>query len=134
MKRTLIVLLIIMLTRIISFSSNTLVLIEVDSTVSITTSDLKYANLIFVEHSKLLKENSLLYKQVENYINLNKQLIKIDSLRLHQINQYKLLNQSNISQINLLNKEIERKNKAIRYWQIGGVTVSVSVILLLLLK
>lgn len=108
--------------------------IEQDSTVLVTTSDLKYANLIFVEHDKLLKENSLLYRQVGNYMDLNRQLVQVDSLRLQQISEYNKLNQSYVNQIDALNKEVKKKNKTIRYWQIGGVTVSIGLVLFLLLK
>lgn len=134
MKRTLIALLIMILARITCFSSTTSIPTESDSIVSVTTSDLKYANLIFVEHSKLLKENSLLYQQVGNYVELNNQLTQIDSLRLQQINEYDKLSQNYAIQIDALNKEVKKKNKAIRYWQIGGVTVSVGLVLFLLLK
>lgn len=134
MKRTLIVLSIMMLMRIICFSSTTSIPTGPDSIVSVTTSDLKYANLIFVEHNKLLKENSLLYQQVGNYTELNNQLTQIDSLRLQQINEYDKLNQSYVAQINALNKKVKKKNKALRYWQIGGITVSVGLVLFLLLK
>lgn len=108
--------------------------IEQDSTVLVTTSDLKYANLIFVEHDKLSKENALLYQQVENYTDLNNQLVKVDSLRLQQISEYNKLNQNYVNQIDVLNKEVKKKNRAIRYWQIGGVTVSIGLVLFLLLK
>lgn len=108
--------------------------IEQDSTVLVTTSDLKYANLIFVEHDKLLKENSLLYQQVGNYMDLNRQLVQADSLRLRQISEYNKLNQSYVIQIDALNKEVKKKNRTIRYWQIGGVTVSIGLVLFLLLK
>lgn len=108
--------------------------IEQDSTVLVTTSDLKYANLIFVEHDKLLKENSLLYQQIGNYADLNRQLVRVDSLRLQQLSEYNKLNQSYVNQIDALNKEVKKKNKTIRYWQIGGVTVSIGLVLFLLLK
>lgn len=134
MKRTLIALLIMILARITCFSSATSIPTEPDSIVSVTVSDLKYANLIFVEHSKLLKENSLLYQQVENYVELNNQLTQIDSLRLQQINEYDKLSQSYETQIDALNKEVKKKNKAIRCWHVGGITVSVGLMLFLLLK
>ena len=123
-----------MLMRIMCFSSNTSIPIKQDSIVLITTSDLKYANLIFVEHNKLLKENSLLRQQVTNYLDLNNQLIQIDSLRLQEITEYNRLNQNYINQINLLNNEVKKKNQIIKGWVIGGVTVSVGLILSLLLK
>ena len=134
MKRTLIGLLIMMLARIMCFSSTISMPIEQDSTILVTISDLKYANLIFVEHDKLLKENSLLYQQIGNYTELNKQLVQVDSLRLQQISEYNKLNQSYVNQIDALNKEVKKKNRTIRYWQIGGVTVSIGLVLFLLLK
>ncbi len=102
-----------------------------DSTVSVTASDLKYANLIFVEHKKLLTENSLLYQQLGNCIDLNNQLVQVDSLRKEQIFE---LNKKHTKQINDLNKEIKKKNNSILYWQIGGITISVGLILFLLFK
>ncbi len=134
MKRILIVLLIMMLAKITCFSSTTSTPIEQDSIVSVTTSDLKYANLIFVEHNKLLNENALLHSQVENYIELNKQLVQVDSLRKQQLYEYNRLSQCYVTQINALNKEVKKKNRAIRYWQVGGATVSVGLVLFLLLK
>lgn len=134
MKKILIVLLIMMLAKITCFSSTTSTPIEQDSIVSVTTSDLKYANLIFVEHNKLLNENALLHSQVENYIELNKQLVQVDSLRKQQLYEYNKLSQCYVTQMNALNKEVKKKNRAIRYWQIGGVTVSVGLVLFLLLK
>lgn len=134
MKKTLIMLLIMMLARITCFSSTISTPIEKDSTVLVTASDLKYANLIFVEHDKLLKENSLLHKQIRNYVELNNQLVQVDSLRLQQISEYNKLNQSYIIQIDTLNKEIKENNRTIRCWQIGGITVSTGLILFLLLK
>ena len=131
MKRTLITLLLITLTKIISFSSTTSTPIEQDSIVSVTASDLKYANLIFVEHKKLLTENSLLYQQLGNCIDLNNQLVQVDSLRKEQIFE---LNKKHTKQINDLNKEIKKKNNSILYWQIGGITISVGLILFLLFK
>ena len=102
-----------------------------DSTVSVAASDLKYANLIFVEHKKLLTENSLLYQQLGNCIDLNNQLVQVDSLRKEQIFE---LNKKHTKQINDLNKEIKKKNNSILYWQIGGITISVGLILFLLFK
>lgn len=123
-----------MLTRISCFSSTTSTPIETDSIVWVTASDLKYANLIFTEHDKLRKDNFLLLEQVDNYTKINDQLMQIDSLRISQISEYTKLNQNYLIQIENLNKEVKKKNNTLRYWQIGGVTVSVGLILLLLLK
>lgn len=129
MKRILIILITILLTKTLSFSVTISNQIEIDSIVS--TSDIKYANLIFIEHDKLLKENSLLYKQLNNYIVLNSQLERTDSLRIKQIEE---LNRIYSIQVENLNKEIHKQNKVIKCWKIGGITISVGLILLLLLK
>lgn len=134
MKKTLIALLIMMLTRITCFSSTTSMPTEPDSIVSVTASDLKYANLIFTEHSKLWNENTLLHQQLNNYKLVNQQLEQVDSLRLQQIGEYHNLNQSYAIQIEALNQEVKKKNRVIRGWQIGGITVSVGLVLSLLLK
>lgn len=129
MKRILIILITILLTKTLSFSATISNQIEIDSIVS--TSDIKYANLIFIEHDKLLKENSLLYKQLNNYIVLNSQLERTDSLRIKQIEE---LNRIYSIQVENLNKEIHKQNKVIKCWKIGGITISAGLILLLLLK
>lgn len=130
MKKLLILLLIILLARITTFSSTTLTEIKQDSIVY--TSDLKYANLIFAEHDKFLKENSLLKNQIDNYKHLNETLVEIDSLRLNQIQEFNALDQYRLKQIDNLEIDIKAKNKTIRYWQIGSITISIGLIILLL--
>lgn len=60
--------------------------------------------------------------------------MQVDSLRLHQIQEYNNLDMVRINQINSLEKDIKSKNRVIRYWQIGGITVSIGLILFLILK
>lgn len=134
MRRIWIILLIMMSLRITAFSSNTSDVTNPDSTVCITSTDLKYANLIFTEHQTLSKENSLLKLQLNNYRDLNNNLIRTDSLRLRQIQEYNNLDMTRLNQISSLEKDIKSKNRVIRYWQIGGITVSVGLILFLILK
>ena len=134
MKKTLILLLLTMLVRISAFSSTTLNPIEQDSIVYVTTQDIKYANLIFVEHKKLTKDNLLLTQQLENYKDLTNTLTQVDSLRLRQINEYSKLNQSYQLQIDGLNKDIKKKNRTLLVWKIGSITVSAGLLLFLLLK
>lgn len=105
-----------------------------DSTVSITSDQLKYANLIFVEHKKLLEENDLLTQQVQNYQAKTDFLLRTDSLRVAQITNYQLINKTYATQIEDLNKAIKKKNRAVTCWKIGGITVSVGLVLFLLLK
>lgn len=117
MKKRLIVLLIILL-NLIQFSfGNTL---NGDSTLLITSKELKEINIIFSEHKKLLTENQLLYKEIENYKLSNNNLEKIDSIK-------------NI-QIKSLNDQIIKKNKTNFIWKIGGISVSLGMFLLYLFK
>lgn len=134
MKRTLILLLTILLTRMFCFSKTTLNQTENDSIVCISIQDIKYANLIFAEHNKLMKDNILLSQQIENYKTLTNTLVQVDSLRIEQLNEYSVLNQNYQERIEDLNKQIKKKNKTLLIWQIGGITVSTSLLLFLLFK
>lgn len=126
-KRLLMLLIVIILGKTTSFSLTTLNGIENDSIVTLTPSQLKETNLIFAEHRKLLSENKLLKDQINNYKEDNQLLIKSDSLRLLQIDLYKNWNES-------LNKSLKKKNKSLLFWQIGGITISTSFLLFILLK
>ena len=134
MKRIATLLLAILLTTTICFSQTTSVETNPDSIVSVTSEQLKYANLIFVEHEKLLIENSLLNTQIGNYQSKLKLAEDTDSLRLSQISQYKGINEAYSLQIRELNKSLSKKDKTILGLKIGCVTVSAGIILLLLLK
>lgn len=95
---------------------------------------MKYANLIFVEHKKLLEENDLLTQQVQNYQAKTDFLLRTDSLKVAQITNYQLINETYATQIEDLNKAIKKKDRAVTCWKIGGITVSVGLVLFLLLK
>lgn len=134
MKRITILFLTILLVRTICFSSNTSEAIRQGSTVSITSDQLKYTNLIFIEHKKLLEENKLLLQQVQNYKVKTNYLLTTDSLRVAQMSNYKLINREYSIQIDNLNKAIKKKDRAVTCWKIGGITVSIGLVLFLLLK
>lgn len=134
MKRITILFLTILLVRTICFSSNTSEAIRQGSTVSITSDQLKYTNLIFIEHKKLLEENKLLLQQVQNYKVKTNYLLTTDSLRVAQMSNYKLINKEYSIQIDNLNKAIKKKDRAVTCWKIGGITVSIGLVLFLLLK
>lgn len=134
MKRITILFLTILLVRTICFSSNTSEAIRQGSTVSITSDQLKYTNLIFIEHKKLLEENKLLLQQVQNYKVKTNYLLTTDSLRVAQMSNYKLINREYSIQIDNLNKAIKKKDRTVTCWKIGGITVSIGLVLFLLLK
>lgn len=126
-KKRLVLLLIIILIATTSFSSTTLSKIEKDTIVSITSSQLKETNLIFAEHYKLLIENQLLYEQINNYKEDNKLLIKADSVRISQIETYKDWNK-------YVTKKYNDERKKVLFWKVGGIVVSFSLLILLLVK
>lgn len=134
MKRIIVLFLTIILVRTIGFSLDISEEIKQDSTVLITSDQLKYTNLIFVEHKKLLEENRLLGLQIQNYQEKTNSLLKTDSLRAAQMANYQNINNAYVTQIEDLNKNINRKNKSITCWKIGGITVSTVLVLFLLLK
>lgn len=81
-----------------------------------------------------MKDNILLSQQIENYKTLTNTLVQVDSLRIEQLNEYSVLNQNYQERIEDLNKQIKKKNKTLLIWQIGGITVSTSLLLFLLFK
>ena len=134
MKRFTILFLLILLARTISFSQNISNGILQDSLVIITQTQLKQTNLIFAEHSKLLKENKLLIQQVDNYILENNILLKNDSIRVLQIKNYQDINKDYYNEINRLNFQLKKKKTAMLGLEIGGITITVGLVLWLLLK
>lgn len=131
MKKILILLLITLLVPISAFSTTTSTQTNQDSIVYVTAQDIKYANLIFIEHKKLIKENDILKKQVVDYEKVVEIANEVDSLRVEQI---KTLDKDYTIRINNLNDEIKRKNNHLTYWKLGSVTVTVGLLLFILLK
>ena len=134
MKKSILTFFLILLVTTMSFSQTISNEIKRDSTVLITSDQLKRINLIFVEHEALLKTNSLLHQQLANYKLNNDLLLRSDSIRKVEIDKYKLLTESFSSEITSLNKEIKRKDRTILTLKIGGITISSGLLLWLLLK
>ena len=124
MRKFAILLLITLLTAITSFSQ----------TISIGTEQLKETNLIFIEHRKLLEENALLYKQLDNFRKSYNILTQIDSTRIKEIAEYKEIVNDRNKQIESLNKEINAKDKAFKGWRIGSILVTGTLALWILFK
>lgn len=101
--------------------------IEQDSTVSITATELKYTNLIFIEHKRLLVDNSLLKVQVNNYSNLYNQQLNIDNIRKEELDNC-------YNQINTLQNRISNQDKTIKLFKIGTISVSACLLLVFLFK
>lgn len=81
-----------------------------------------------------MEENDLLTQQVQNYQVKTDLLLRTDSLRVSQITNYQHINEAYATQIEDLNKAIKKRDRAVTCWKIGGITVSVGLVLFLLLK
>lgn len=126
-KKRLILLLTVLPMITTSSFSTTSKKIEQDTIVSITPTQLKETNLIFAEHNKLLKENKLLKDQISNYKTDNQLLLNLDSIKNLQIANYEQWNNS-------LSKQVNKNKKELLLWKVGGITVSTSLLILLLIK
>ena len=98
-----------------------------DSTVLITATELKYTNFIFIEHKRLLIDNSLLKVQVNNYSNLYNQQLNIDNIRKEELDNC-------YNQINTLQNRISNQDKTIKLFKIGTISVSACLLLVFLFK
>jgi hypothetical protein len=134
MKKLWTLLILILTTRILSFSENISTAINNDSTVLITTTELRYANYIFAEHQQLLTENLLLTQQLDNYKALNTTLVNISETRLQEIGEYRNLTDIQSNQLDALNNSLNKKTKLVKGITIGGCVLSLGLLTLLLVK
>lgn len=102
----------------------------------LTPLQLKKTNLIFVEHSHLKQENTLLKEVIvlkDSTINV---MVKSENLRLNQLSDLKITSTEQQTKIEQLNASLEKKTKQYKKakeWAIGGCTLSLGLILLVLL-
>lgn len=108
-----------------------------DSLVVITPQQLKATNLIFLEHKKFKLEIPELKKQITSYESLISSYERNDSVKNAQINRLMLHAQASEqvmqNQLREINK-LESKKKLYKGLTVGGVTVSVVLLITLLLK
>ena len=109
---------------ILSFSQNT-------SKITITSEQLRTANLIFLEHKKFSETIPLLDKEIYNLKLINKSWERTDSIRKNQLVYCDNVIQDQYKAIENLNKSIDRKNNIIKYGTIGSCAI---IILCLFLK
>ena len=102
MKKSLKLFILILTMPIISFSQNISRETKNDSIVSVNTEQLRYSNLIFVEHEELLHKVPLLEQQIDNLEKINKSWEHTDSIREH--NEQVLIKQ---------NKKLSKTNKIV---------------------
>lgn len=130
MKRSIILLVLSLLTAIASFTQTTYPKNLNDSLVVITAEQLKQANLIFIEHDYLTKENVLLKNKISLQDSLIYNYSQIDSIQKNNI--IKLTDQVNFanSKINRLEKQF-KIYKPVAYISSGAL---ITTLLILLLK
>lgn len=120
-----------------SFSQTTYPKLTSDSLIVITPQQLKATNLIFLEHNKLKLEVPELNKQIVSYESLINSYAKSDSLKNSQIdeltNYMEVSEQVRENQLREINK-LKSKNQLYKGLSIGGVTVSVMLLITLLIK
>lgn len=118
-------------------SQNTYLKLVNDSLVVITPQQLKATNLIFLEHKKFKLEIPELKKQITSYESLINSYERNDSVKNAQINRLMLHAQASKqvmqNQLREINK-LESKKKLYKGLTVGGVTVSVVLLITLLLK
>lgn len=120
-----------------SFSQTTYPKLTSDSLIVITPQQLKATNLIFLEHKKLKLEVPELNKQIVSYESLINSYAKSDSLKNSQMdeltNYIEVSEQVRENQLREINK-LKSKNQLYKGLSIGGVTVSVMLLITLLIK
>lgn len=136
MKKSTIIFLFSLLTVIVSFSQITYPTILNDSLIIITPNQLKQTNLIFLEHQKLKTENFEYKNQINNYNLLVKNYEEYVSVQNNKIDTLIILNTNYNNIIQSQNQKIDvlsKKKKVYTGIAIGGITLSVSLLLILLL-
>ncbi len=137
MKRSIILCLLSLLTVIACFSQSTYPLILNDSLIVISPTQLKQTNLIFLEHKKLSLENSELKIQNENYGKLIFNYQVSDSVKNEQIS---LLTNSLGEYNSIIEKQkvqigkLQSSKKLYKGIAVGGVTISLGLLILLIVK
>ena len=119
------------------FSQSTYPLILNDSLIVISPTQLKQTNLIFLEHKKLSLENNELKIQNENYGKLIFNYQVSDSVKNEQIS---LLTNS-LGEYNSIIEEqkvqigkLQSSKKLYKGIAVGGVTISLGLLILLIVK
>lgn len=120
-----------------SFSQTTYPKLTSDSLIVITPQQLKTTNLIFLEHKKFKLQVPELNKQIVSYESLINSYAQSDSLKNYQIweltNYMEVSEQVRENQLREINK-LKSKNQLLKGLSIGGVTVSVMLLITLLIK
>lgn len=125
LKKSLMLSLIILLSTTWCSSQNILKNSKGDTLITITPSELKTVNLIFVEHKHLLKENVLLQDKITQLEAINLNLTSISSLKDNKLDEFDKKIKSQLKTESDLNKQIEKLKKGKKFdFIIGGALIA----------
>ena len=133
MIRIIVLFLISLLMTTTSFSQTTLITTENDTMVCITPQQLKTANLIFLEHSKLSKENEVMQSQINALKFLYEDELRIDSLYEDALAELSLTIEQRDKDIKRQEKLTRRAKRWTNVWQVIGWSSSLTLLLVCIL-
>ena len=100
----------------------------------ITPQQLKHTNLIFLEHKKLKSEILELNKKLSLQKQINDKLEESLVVQTNTIENYKSMESINKDMLYRKDQEIKKYKLSAKGWMIGGISVTVVGVLLLIAK
>ena len=100
----------------------------------ITPQQLKHTNLIFLEHKKLKSEILELNKKLSLQKQINDKLEESLVVQTNTIENYKSMESINKDMLYRKDQEIKKYKLSAKGWMIGGISVTVVGVLLLLAR
>ena len=100
----------------------------------ITPQQLKHTNLIFLEHKKLKSEILELNKKLSLQKQINDKLEESLVVQTNTIENYKSMESINKDMLYRKDQEIKKHKLSAKGWMIGGISVTVVGVLLLIAK
>ena len=134
MRKKVILFLLSLLIPILSFSEDTYPQLLSDSLVVITPSQLKTTNLIFLEHRKFKLENEELRLQTAKYKQLYSNCLVMDSINSTISEELKAELLIRDEELRRQMQTVSRQKKQMKAITIGGVTISVALLLFIICR
>lgn len=100
----------------------------------ITPQQLKHTNLIFLEHKKLKSEILELNKKLSLQKQINDKLEESLVVQTNTIENYKSMESINKDMLYRKDQEIKKYKLSAKGWMIGGISVTIVGVLLLIAK
>lgn len=122
MKKLGIVCLLYLLTSNVMFSQVTYPRMLGDSLVVITADQMKVSNLIFLEHEKLLKTDSIKDEQIKSLKEVVEYSFQLDTLYNNKVIEY----EKSIQTYEKKNKKLKKTNKIFGYGWIGSSLIAIA--------